>query len=1121
MASDITGNIPSSFIQALAAVYPPGLYPSHIDIFGKGGFVPLNDAVGASSEVEFINDRIIEQRRKVGMFVYLSDINEYYRCSSLTGENNWERLYFSGRYFHGATAPTADDIQQGEKWFDTIVGTEYTYLPIAEGSTHFSWVDIDSIGSVPDGSGISGINLYVDDTLVKSDTTSLKITGGENVSVVYTNGKYVINSQDNADEYVKVIGDTMTGTLTGTSSFMDTSMIVSNSLSYENQPIVKIQKINGSTDDYSGYYPGTTGFLNLPRLVLEHNPTNSWGWPSAIDFVARPIPESNISSITHRIGNLFSTGGRSRLVFWGAPAQNSTYGAGTTGISAGLSGEGLTTLGYFQYAVGASDSGFHALKAFRTSSDSFASNEFTTKEFVGSSIMADNLIINGDFSVWQRGEAFRVLHRIQHRNQTRKQIGLNYYNFSHNTNYLTPKFKVVRGDPRTVDSRKDFFQNLQFYTADRWKAGWGGMTTQNAAGTTSMFGESISLSDWGNVETGRGFYVYKGFNNDDDFNILKNSNNFLRISTSPPANATPYPSKSRYEQGPIDTNIDFNLRKDILPFGEKGTTHGDIARAFWPVSITGENSDFPDSLKTSINNGEKSPLRITDPEYVGQFTDPFMDCKPTPTLENDTYGYILTHIPEIKTRKLRFGSNENKKLKLSFFARGNLTGDYGVSLRNPYADATRSFVHKFTIETVDQWKKYEVGLTVDSNSLWKELNDRYYIYNSTSKYLGYSRTDLNLAFAIASGSDYQTSDFDQWLTGNYIAPDTQVNLMGATGQYMDIAEVRLYEEPELFDVYEPDFSDVGKNIYECKLYYESSWDAQSHGPNVPPGTTFWVTDDPQVTPGSALDINYRIHETQERKIPEMQEKVNRTIYFTDYYLWPYYYAGSVGKRYNRTFENSNLQNSYHTFTSNRSSGVYPGSYQDLNGTTIFSHYDHSSTYNSYLNNYVWDAGVTHTWERGTDQPANRETHYWPSPVYLYNYRQHETITRQNWMNPNSLMYVAEESEVRNYNFGSGAGGPTSGTFTVPGSKYSGWLSTREAIFDLGYAYGYRGWGSIGLVAGGVVGDTNEGTGNIFGFLNTAGNLYDAAKNNVEGQSSVVVFPPDQFYSGIFSLDLDF
>ena len=244
-------------INLPAKIFPTGNFETHEDIYGKGGFVVLNDQIGASAADDFINERVTYQRRKEGMLVYISSDSSYYRCvvtGSSESEGEWTKQYFAGRYFHGATAPTASDIQLGEKWFDTVVGTEYTYIPIADGSTYLAWVDIDHIGKDTTADTANFItrteaeDLYVN---VSGDTMFGTLTGTDasfSNSITAPNGFIGTLTADRAfrqsdaefidDEfitksyvdsgYVKKSGDTMFGTLTGTDASFSNSITAPN-----------------------------------------------------------------------------------------------------------------------------------------------------------------------------------------------------------------------------------------------------------------------------------------------------------------------------------------------------------------------------------------------------------------------------------------------------------------------------------------------------------------------------------------------------------------------------------------------------------------------------------------------------------------------------------------------------------------------------------------------------------------------------------------------------------------------------------------------------------------------------------------------------------------------------
>jgi hypothetical protein len=212
--SDLTR--PSPNISALATLYPEGDFPSHIDVFGKGGFVVLNDQIGASAPDDFINERITHQRRKEGMLVYVSSNSSYYRCvvtGSNQSEGEWSKQYFSGRYFQGPSAPTASDLVLGEKWFNTTVGSEFTYLYTDENQDEFIWVDIDHLGQ-----GETGF------VRISGDTMTGTLTGinASFLGITATNGFIGTFTGTNASFTGLTATNGFVGTLTGTDASFST-----------------------------------------------------------------------------------------------------------------------------------------------------------------------------------------------------------------------------------------------------------------------------------------------------------------------------------------------------------------------------------------------------------------------------------------------------------------------------------------------------------------------------------------------------------------------------------------------------------------------------------------------------------------------------------------------------------------------------------------------------------------------------------------------------------------------------------------------------------------------------------------------------------------------------------
>ena len=171
-------------------------FPTHYDQNGHGGFMAIDSSISEVSGVESLTGKyeliIPSPRRKVGMVIYDTnpEVSTFYQCTDATA-CSWEEVDFRFRYFYGPTAPTASDIQVGEKWFDTVVGSEYTYLPVADGSTYKAWVDIDHIG---EGETFSG---YI--TVDLANTYYVNV-GGDEMTGSLTAEKMFRNSSDTSFE---------------------------------------------------------------------------------------------------------------------------------------------------------------------------------------------------------------------------------------------------------------------------------------------------------------------------------------------------------------------------------------------------------------------------------------------------------------------------------------------------------------------------------------------------------------------------------------------------------------------------------------------------------------------------------------------------------------------------------------------------------------------------------------------------------------------------------------------------------------------------------------------------------------------------------------------------------
>ena len=68
-------------------------YPTHEDVYGRGGYVSITTGGSGTATDAQINGRVVEDRRKTGMLVYDTSTAKYYRCTNGAG-GNWVQENF-------------------------------------------------------------------------------------------------------------------------------------------------------------------------------------------------------------------------------------------------------------------------------------------------------------------------------------------------------------------------------------------------------------------------------------------------------------------------------------------------------------------------------------------------------------------------------------------------------------------------------------------------------------------------------------------------------------------------------------------------------------------------------------------------------------------------------------------------------------------------------------------------------------------------------------------------------------------------------------------------------------------------------------------------------------------
>ncbi len=204
----ITGTVPIT--APIAPTLETASYPVTDPIYGKGSLRTVADTTQRNA--------ISQLRRERGMLVYVTADNKYYSLIGGTGNEHWTEFNSGSgltnyvesingltgvvngvvRFSYGETAPTVG-ITAGHKWFDSVRGTEYTY--IYDGNT-YQWVDLagggGNAGAGVGATGPAGATgpqlLIIDSFSTNLPRAFLKGSGytvigsDKNISVTYEGG---------------------------------------------------------------------------------------------------------------------------------------------------------------------------------------------------------------------------------------------------------------------------------------------------------------------------------------------------------------------------------------------------------------------------------------------------------------------------------------------------------------------------------------------------------------------------------------------------------------------------------------------------------------------------------------------------------------------------------------------------------------------------------------------------------------------------------------------------------------------------------------------------------------------------------------------------------------------
>ena len=171
------------------------------------------------------------------------------------------------------------------------------------------------------------------------------------------------------------------------------------------------------------------------------------------------------------------------------------------------------------------------------------------------------------------------------------------------------------------------------------------------------------------------------------------------------------------------------------------------------------------------------------------------------------YSLIEQPIEGIETADWQWGSTNATSCMLSFWAKSNLTGYWGGSLRN--LACTRSYGFNYNITTPNVWQYFSISIPGDTGGTWPS---------------GIGVCGIQLFFAYICGSTFSqpTATLGTWQGTNYVSTMNVTNTpLSSTSNYLSITSIQL-EQGTISSPFElvPYEIDYGR----CLRFYTQTWE---------------------------------------------------------------------------------------------------------------------------------------------------------------------------------------------------------------------------------------------------------------------------------------------------------
>jgi hypothetical protein len=163
-----------------------------------------------------------------------------------------------------------------------------------------------------------------------------------------------------------------------------------------------------------------------------------------------------------------------------------------------------------------------------------------------------------------------------------------------------------------------------------------------------------------------------------------------------------------------------------------------------------------------------------------------------------SYFSIQQYVEAYNIVDMAFGTASAKQFTVSFWVRSSVTGTFGVCFRNSAFNL--SYCTTYTIDAANTWEQKSVTIAAPTSGTWGTGNSY----------------GINVIFSLGGGADVKPATNNAWVSGSFLSPIGQTDLIATTDATFQITGVQL----EAGDTATPfEHRSYGQELALCQRYF--------------------------------------------------------------------------------------------------------------------------------------------------------------------------------------------------------------------------------------------------------------------------------------------------------------